>query len=404
MSLLILIIWISPDSDTRTTAASQAQILFRVAPLLTLACLVTFETARTGRGALVLLRRPGIYWFGFCFCAGFGGFALDRYPLDYTLWKSVELLVPVLVLAPAVRQCTLAEVERCVYRVAQGMLVLVGIGAVVWPENLLRLGPTYQLHSSWPPVTPNKLAILAGLYLILTVGRGDIRSWRTAMALTMVGVALSRSVIGVLFIGGWFFLDPMVSSRKNGSRIIIVLLTGTMGILGARIANTLLTKGGAVDEENIITLSGRTLKWQSTFEAILEWPLGWGINGAYREIFVEAARGGRGGLLGNVHGSVLESFAAAGLIGGACWCVFWLAAIRRSSFAQVHDADRTAARVKRALVFALIMAVVDSGLVLFTGNLILVTALALAPKSHPGDSLESSRAELMVKTVSPRPR
>lgn len=365
-------LFISSESIlTTTTAVSSRQLIFRVSPILAAAVLfLLFPLLAKPVRIRFLLRSPTAYILGFACVAAFGGLVLGRYPAAFTLWKSFEFCVPLAAIAIAASKCRPEAVARVAFRALEALLIAVFLTSFVSPGSWTRLGVLYQLSNKMLQYPPNKLAIGAGLYLILVVGMPLKRKrLRLFFGAVMVAAALSRSVLGMLFVGGWYFFSDSQQDKLR-ARVLLSVLSGMVPLVFWRFVETVITKGGKVGSRNIDTLSGRTVKWEEALSAFTDWPYGWGINGAFRDRRVDALRE----QLGNVHSSAIEAFLAAGILGGALWLAFWMYPLWRS---RAMEAQRMS-YVVRGSVFILAVSLVDSGFVLHTINAIIAGLLVMS--------------------------
>ena len=276
----------------------------------------------TDAEALDALRRPAI-----AFLSAFAVFGLfttlwSVYP-EWTLYKSVEYLVDILVLLVVLsRLRSLSDVARLanVTWLCLGMLVVsVWAGVVAAPgiAILRHVGPLgMQIQGVWPALSANTVgdlgAILAvvGLHRILT--RKTLRGvWASVAALGVVTAlfAQSRSPLIALVAGG---LLVFVLERKALSLVgagVLAALVSTSSFVAVIVEY--MRRGQSA--EMLTTLSGRVYFWKYLWELFLASPVaGYGAYAGGR-FAVLAAMGYA--LTSSVHNSYLEVMIGTGIVG-----------------------------------------------------------------------------------------
>jgi len=378
-----------------TTSASTSQLFLRVAPILAISGLALLPSLVLPARSRFIFRAPVFPWIVFCLFAALGALTLGMYPRSFSLWKSAEMCLPILAIASSTSRMTFEAAQRTVIRLLELLLVALAVSVIIRPSGLKPLGGLVQLNSDLIGYSPNKLAISAAIYLILVV-HVDLsnKRWRIALGAAMVVLALSRSVLVILFIGAPYFFARVQSGGRQSlrTRIQLMLVLIPAAIIGNRIVTSVVTKGGTVSNRNIASVSGRTFKWEKALDLLQEWPWGWGINGAFRELTVEELQEP----LGNVHSSAIEAFLAAGILGGVFWVLFWIYPLRHVR--SIPLADRvTFTGANRAIAFMLVASLVDSGFVLFTMNFMLAATLVVANRPRKRASQDAQ----LVNSQSP---
>jgi hypothetical protein len=124
-----------------------------------------------------------------------------------------------------------------------------------------------RLQGAVPPLAPNEIAFLAGVVLLLIVHRtmeGQARRWETALAVALFGVVWltgSRTTAATLFLA---VAVIVVQARKFSASGFVALVASVPVLAFAALATSAVTdmllRGG---DQNVTTLSSRTIAWQA---------------------------------------------------------------------------------------------------------------------------------------------
>jgi len=318
-------------AQSEISGASQSQIALRIVPLLSLGAL-SFLWSLLNKDKTPFSDRQFAYWALFCAASLVGGFRTGILPDEFTIWESVELMVPLFIIGLACKWLTAAEYYAVVERVFSWFFLLVTLSIAIQPSAITRAGQLVQIRPVFPAINPNTLGIISGIYILLAWHSN--RKWRRprlALGLLFVFGSLSRTTIllGALL---WPYLTNRTRIRSRGSFNVRTVTLYALGLAVAFAAQpvivSVLTKGGSADQDNIASLSGRVDKWEAAITAFRERPLGWGINGAYRFIRVEG-QVGKFRFLGQAHNSGLDALMGGGIVGFVAFTAFWWLSLRR---------------------------------------------------------------------------
>ena len=124
-----------------------------------------------------------------------------------------------------------------------------------------------RLQGGVPPLAPNEIAFLSGVVLLLTVQRlmeGQAASWEAAFALCLFGVVWltgSRTTAATLLHAAAVIL---VQARKFTAPAFVAMVAAVPALAFAALATSAVTdmllRGG---DQNVTTLSSRTIAWQA---------------------------------------------------------------------------------------------------------------------------------------------
>ncbi|WP_457254532.1 O-antigen ligase family protein [Pedococcus sp. P5_B7] len=124
-----------------------------------------------------------------------------------------------------------------------------------------------RLQGAVPPLAPNEIAFLTGTVLLLTIQRmmeGQARRSETALAVALFGVVWltgSRTTAATLFLA---VAVMVLQARKFSAPGFLVLVAAVpvvaFAALGTSAVTNMLLRGG---DQNVTTLSSRTIAWQA---------------------------------------------------------------------------------------------------------------------------------------------
>lgn len=228
---------------------------------------------------------------------------------------------------------------------------------------------------------------------------GGLRTWRLALFLTPMAVALALTNSAAGAVGTLMGVMVQLWVRITRSATLKAMLSSTLVILA--MAVTILLSAGALTASSLaglagrdVTLTGRTGIWSYALDAVLTRPLlGHGFGA-----FWESARGQTISLnfefvVVNAHSGPLDLLLALGVVGTSLAALTLLSAsvdARR----QRHD-DRESA-VARLTILSLVLAttIVESGFLEENSFLtVLLVAAVCAPRRPAGWSGSRSRTE-----------
>lgn len=126
-----------------------------------------------------------------------------------------------------------------------------------------------RLQGAIPPLAPNEIAFLTGAVLLLTVHRlmeGQAHRWEAVAAMALFGVVWltgSRTTAATLFLA---VAVMVVQARKFSATGFIAMVAAVPAVAFAALATSAVTdmllRGG---DQNVTTLSSRTIAWQAAF-------------------------------------------------------------------------------------------------------------------------------------------
>ena len=124
-----------------------------------------------------------------------------------------------------------------------------------------------RLQGGIPPLAPNEIAFLTGVVLLLTVQRmieGQAARWESFLALALFGVVWltgSRTTAATLFLA---VAVMVVQARKFSPPAFVAMVAAVPVLAFAALATSAVTnmllRGG---DQNVTTLSSRTIAWQA---------------------------------------------------------------------------------------------------------------------------------------------
>lgn len=244
----------------------------------------------------------------------------------WTLYKSLEYLVDVALIAAILATISSAESYKCLFDwtwAMDGLLLLsVWIGVLIWPAEAFRPQValvSVQLQGVLPQIDSNGVGHLAAVLSIVCVSRLLLRErnrnslifYGLVLALGLATMALSqtRSAILGFCVGLALLLYFSKSVRAMGllaAAVIVLLLLTSTGPL----AQEYFRRGQ--DPDMLGSLSGRTDWWEAGWEAFLKTP--WVGTGAHTARFTVLAKMGSKDA-SSMHNTYLETLLGVGILG-----------------------------------------------------------------------------------------
>jgi O-antigen ligase len=313
----------------------------------------------------------------------------------YSMWKSFEILVDVLVIAALLSYQNQQNVARAAYRM---LAFLYGLLIVIYLLEALTV-PTLAFQESrgylsvymlgvMPVMTQNALAFSSAVCAFAIVCRlhrpghtGIKLAYVLMLVLALLTLILAQSRTSVVGLVLALVVYLLFDRRYASLCIVIVLnLAGTFFTDLYDTSYQYLLRGQ--DPQLVITLSGRTEGWEKAWQAFLESP----IAGQGFAAFARANILGTTGM-SSMHGAVFDVLVGTGLLGFIPWAaaIIWtfLRLVRlplsgHASFASVAGRSIQAEMIGVA-VLILVRASTSSGLALHQDNFMLfLTVLAYA--------------------------
>ena len=179
--------------------------------------------------------------------------------------------VPSVVVAVRVAMllCSLALLIQAVgvSRLITAMIRSMGIVALFAVGTGIGTVGSGRLQGAVPPLAPNEIAFLTGAVLLLTVHRimeAQAGRWETPLALVLFGVVWltgSRTTAATLFLA---VAVMVVQARRFSAPGFIAMVAAVPVVAFAALATSAVTdmllRGG---DQNVTTLSSRTIAWQA---------------------------------------------------------------------------------------------------------------------------------------------
>lgn len=315
--------------DLATVELGNRDNLSRIGLVVLAACLALGAIARNVTSSTRSIAGPLAWLLIYGCVAAISSLYLEEGSL-YSLWKSLELIVDVLVAVVltgyAAREEAMASkplnVIVCLFSL---MLFAFWVEVALLPSQALlpsRGTIPFTMRGVSPVYNGNTLGFLCAVVALTMLAslfrKTTSRSWRyVTLVLALLGLILAQSRTSLIgFIVGtalYLFLD-----RRR--RILVVLLIIAIPALllttFAEIAGSYLLRGQS--EELLTSFSGRTEGWSVAWEMFKEKPVaGYGFAAAARLAIL-----GVGGA-STLHGAMFDVLVGVGLIGA----IPWLAAI-----------------------------------------------------------------------------
>jgi O-antigen ligase len=295
-----------------------AWALFRIG-LVTLAFLILLMRFVNGKWAGSVFRGvPGIL-------AAFGLFGVlstswSAFP-SWTLYKSVEFLIDVVVLVSVVS--TINTPEQCrrffdwTWMMLLALLATVWAGAFIWPDDALERGVGLlgiQLSGVYPEVAANGVGELAGVLALVSMIRlvysRNKAAYASVLACCLATLVFSqtRSALGAFFCGSLFIL---IGRKRIGSAFLAAVCAAVfLSSTSSGVFWKFVERGQ--DKEMFTSLSGRTTWWTAALERFKERPvLGYGNYTGGRFIILEESQPAAS----SVHNDYLEVALGVGVAG-----------------------------------------------------------------------------------------
>ncbi|MCA9473353.1 MAG: O-antigen ligase family protein [Nitrospirales bacterium] len=319
--LYLNLLMLFPRSGQSVTSLDP-QSAFRILMVMLAGTIAILSLPGNGMAIRALVKLPLATFFFFAIIALFSSTFASLY--FYSMWKGLEILADVLVIAVIIgHQRPFASIRKT-YNLT---LLLIGLtAATAWIGVLVNPGYAFvsekglvpfRLQGYYPRLNSNSLGSFSAISALValmrlfncTRRRGFYAVIAVAMALTMI-LTTSRTAL-IAFVFG--LLNFFFFSRRKA--LFFTLLGGISLILIGGIvqefARDWFRKGQA--DSTLESLSGRTVGWKAAWELFKESPF-WG-NGF--------ASAGRFDVLNDgastLHGSFFEIIVGVGLVG----CMLW---------------------------------------------------------------------------------
>ncbi len=331
----------------------------------------------------------------------------------YSLWKSFEILVDVLVMAAILSYANNQEGARTTYRIliAIDMLLVMAYVAEIWIYPNEALQPSrgiikFTLVGVIPVMQENALAFLGAV----TAFGSFCRLFRPAVAWKwlLYAAILSLSLLVLVmaqsrtsFVG---FLIAVTAYLLFDRRFKIILALTGLAVLGGVYASLsdiffqYLLRGQ--DPELVRSFSGRTQGWEAALAAFQEAPLlGHGF-AAYARAVILSTEG-----VTSMHGAVFEVMVGTGAVGLMAWggAIIWtmIRLVRLPASGHPWFSTRigrsTQAEMIGIAALILVRGTTSSGLAEHEDNFLLfLTLLAYTASMHRASSAQdqgSSRTD-----------
>jgi len=286
----------------------------------------------------------------------------------WTLYKSLEYLVDVVLLAAILATFTSPKAYKCMFDwtwTLDGLLLVsVWLGALLWPAEALQSSPGFisvQLQGVAPQISDNGVGHLSAILSLIALSRllrrppsragGAFYALLFALGLTTMAVAQTRSAILGFLLGVALLL--YFSGRIKSIAFIALAAVLLYSFTSADIlAEQYLQRGQSTDSFN--TLSGRTVWWGETWQAFVKAP--WTGMGAFTARFTVLEK--LGDLqVSTVHNTYLETLVGVGISGfiplAVTFLWIWKILIRELRDPSCSPTRRQLA-IEASVVFALI--------------------------------------------------
>lgn len=309
----------------------------------------------------------------------------------YSMWKSFEILVDVLVIAAVLSYQNPQNIARAAYRMLVGLygllIVIYLLEALAMPTLAFRESRGYlsiYMLGVLPVMTQNALAFLSAVCafaIICRLQRPGHAGIKLAYALMLIPALLtlvlaqSRTSVIALVLA---LLVYLIFDRRYAllGVVIVVTLVGSFFTSVYDASYQYLLRGQ--DVQLVTTLSGRTEGWEKAWQAFLQSP----IAGQGFAAFARANILGTTGM-SSMHGAVFDVLVGTGLLGFIPWAAAILWTFLRLARLSLNGHPWFAGLIGRSLqaemmgvaVLILVRASTSSGLALHQDNLMLFLAV-----------------------------
>lgn len=305
----------------------------------------------SGKSFFSIFKVPFVYFFLFSVIAILSSsYASVSF---YSIWKALEILIGVASVAVVLTHYNSKNNLKTLYEILIKyyilLLITVLIGAFISPQDAFTYSRgifNFQLRGYIVPLNANSVAFMSAfcglVFFIKIINRserncGIIDYIIFSASLVILILAQSRtSLVGFII----SLLIYMIFSRRYKlliSIFIILMILSSISILKEGAVNYVVR---GQSKELAMSLSGRTVAWESGWKLFLKSPyIGNGFGSASRYDVL------KGGTMSTMHGSIIEVLVGVGVVGFVPWLFGVIGALYRLIWPKNRIKERSTAEV-----------------------------------------------------------